>query len=340
MLKNKLNTIREKINKINNFSGTVLIKEHGETIYEEAFSYADMSNKLKNTIETRYGIASGAKIFTAIAVCQLVDKGLINFDSKLSDCLDIDFSNFDKTVSIEQLLIHSSGLPDYFDEDTMTNFSDLWIDNPMYLLRKPDDFIPMLKKGKMMFKPGEKFHYNNGAFVVLGLVVEQQSKMSFADYVTKNILQPLAMDSSGYFALDMLPNNTALGYIDNGNGTYKSNIYSIPAVGGPDGGIFVTAADMSKLWDGLIQNKLLNKGTTKKLLTPHIHVDNATYYGYGLWIIKKEDKIYKYYLTGSDPGVCFRSEFYPKWDIEITVLSNKESGAHDICHKVELIIMS
>lgn len=340
MLKNKLNIIREKINKINNFSGTVLVKEQGKTIYEEAFGYADISNKRENTIDTRYGIASGAKIFTAIAVCQLIDMGLLSFDSKLIDCLNIDFSNFDKNITIEQLLTHSSGIPDYFDEDTMTDFSDLWIDNPMYLLRKPDDFIPMLKKGKMMFSPGEKFHYNNGAFVVLGLVIEHQSKMNFADYITKNILEPSAMDSSGYFALDMLPGNTALGYIDNGNGTYKSNIYSIPAVGGPDGGIFVTADDMSKLWNCLLQNKLLSEGTTKKLLIPHIHVDNDAYYGYGLWIIKKDDEIYKYYLTGSDPGVCFRSEIYPKQKIEITVLTNKESGAHDICQKVELIIKS
>lgn len=338
MIKDKLHIIKEKINSIDSFSGTVLIKEKGETIYEEAFGYADINNKRENAINTRYGIASGAKIFTAISICQLVDKGLIAFDSKLADCLDIEFPNFNKNATIEQLLMHSSGLPDYFDEDVMTDFSDVWIDNPMYLLRQPSDFIPMLKKGKMMFTPGEKFHYNNGAFVVLGLVIEQLSNMGFADYVIKNILEPLSMNSSGYFALDLLPGNTALGYIDNGDGTFKTNIYSIPVVGGPDGGIFVTADDMSKLWNGLLQNKLLSKTVTNKLLTPHIYVDKCAYYGYGVWIIKKENDVFTYFLTGSDPGVNFKSEIYPKQDVEIIVLSNKEFGANAICSFVESVI--
>ena len=73
----------------------------------------------------------------------------------------------------------------------------------------------------------------------------------------------------------------------------------------------------------------------KKLLTPQVHVNNDVYYGYGVWIIQKEDGIYKYYLTGSDPGVNFMSSVYPKEEIEITVLGNKEFGAYGISMSVE-----
>ena len=159
--------------------------------------------------------------------------------------------------------------------------------------------------------------------------------MSFIEFIKKYVFDVLNMSSSGYFSMDMMPKNCANGYIKNEDGSFKSNIYSIPVSGGGDGGVFTNVHDMSKLWDGLLNYKILNKEITDEMLTLHTKVNNDTYYGYGIWIQKKENEIYKYYVTGSDPGVDFRSSIYLKENLEVTILSNKEFGAYDITKYIE-----
>ena len=107
--------------------------------------YANQSECINNTIQTRFGIASGCKIFT-IGICQLVEKGFISFHTKLKDCLEIKFPNFDEDITIHQLLTHSAGIPDYFDESIMDNFEDLWKQTPMYLLKSLKRLLSLFQK--------------------------------------------------------------------------------------------------------------------------------------------------------------------------------------------------
>lgn len=334
MAVDRVSELKEKINSIKDFSGAILIKESNSVIIEEAYGFSDISNEIKNNINTRFGIASGTKILTAICICKLVDMGLLSFNSLVKDCLDIEFPNFNEEVTIHDLLTHSSGIPDYFDEEIMDDFSELWESTPMYLLREPKDFVPLLKD-KMKFNPGEKFYYNNGGYIVLGLVIENISGMKYVDFVKENIFDKLEMNDSGFFPMDMLPKNCAYGYIEDFQGQLKTNIYSIPIMGGPDGGVFITISDMSKLWNGLLGCKLLSEEMTDRLLSPQIYVDKDIYYGYGVWIIKRETEVFKYYLTGADPGVRFISSVYPKESLEITIVSNREFGPYDISMFIE-----
>ncbi len=326
--------LQNKIDKIEDFSGAVSIKEGKKTLYQEAFGYAEISNRRKNNRETRFGIASGAKFFTALGIGKLMEERKISIDDPLSSLIKL-FPNFHSDVTIGHLLSHTSGIPDYFDEEIMEDFSELWIEQPMYLLRKTEDFLPMINKGKMMFKPGEKFHYNNGAYIVLGLVIEKLSGMNFTDYITKNVLEPAGLHQSGYFAMDHLPANTALGYLKNNQGELITNIYSIPVVGGPDGGIFVTAEDMSRLWKAVFSGQLLKKSTLDTLFEPAVKVNDPLYYGHGMWIVKKEAKVDKYLIMGEDPGVNFRSTFYPETEWEVTVLCNRQFGADELSIWIE-----
>jgi CubicO group peptidase (beta-lactamase class C family) len=331
----QLNKSIKEIMKKENFSGSILIKREQDRIFEEAAGYANKSEKRLNAIQTRFGIASGCKIFTAAAICQLVEKGLLSFDTKLSDCLDTEFKDWDEKVTIHQLLTHTSGIPDYFDEDEMEDFADLWKQTPMYLLQHPVDFLPMFKDQPMKSLPGEKFHYNNAGYIVLGLVVEQLTKRSFTDYVTENIFKKAGMSSSGYFSMDQLPQDTAYGYIQAEGGHYKTNIYSIPVMGGPDGGAYITASDMIDFWDALLNNRLLSKETTQFLLTPHVKVKDGVQYGYGVWINSHEGIISKYHVMGYDPGVSFHSGIYPNSKTVFAVPSNHSSGAFSIMKAIE-----
>ena len=118
----------------------------------------------------------------------------------------------------------------------------------------------------MMFAPGTKFHYNNAGFIILGLIIEEQTGIKFTEYIEKNIFNPIGMNDSGYFSLDRLPRHTALGYIkDETNQNWRTNAYSIPIKGGADGGAYVTAPDMLKFWVALFNNEILGKEYTKLL---------------------------------------------------------------------------
>src|SRR5690625_2817776 len=90
------------------FSGSILVSEHGKTILSESFGYAMYSEKVENQPHTRFSIASGSKIFTALAICKLVEEGKITFDTKIIHCLDIDFPYFDDEITIHHLLTHTA----------------------------------------------------------------------------------------------------------------------------------------------------------------------------------------------------------------------------------------
>lgn len=331
--------LQEKIKDIQNkvdFSGSVFVQEKDKVLAEQNFGFANRSDQIENNSATRFGIASGCKLFTALAVCQLVEKGEISFDSKLTDCLDIELKHFDKKVTVHHLLTHTSGIPDYFDEDVMDDFEELWVANPMYHIRKLKDFLPLFQDESMKAKVGESFHYNNAGYILLGLIVEQTSGLEFSDYIQAHIFNKANMTNSGYFAFDSLPANTALGYIDKADGTWKTNIYSLPVKGGSDGGAFVTANDMAKLWTALMNYQLLNETSTNKLLFTHTQVNERDYYGYGIWIKKTtENNILKYHIMGYDPGVNFNSAHYPDLSINVVVCSNKSDGAFNIMSGIE-----
>lgn len=325
----------EVAQKESQFSGSILVKNKDSLLVESSFGYANRSEQLLNTIDTRFGIASGCKIFTAVAISQLVEEGKLAYDQKLKESLPYSFPKFDESITIHHLLTHTSGIPDYFDEDVMDDFEELWIETPMYHMRKLEDFLPIFQEGKMKFKTGEQFHYNNAGYILLGLIVEEATGLSFQKYIEKNIFEKAGMNDSGYFAMDALPHNTALGYIDYEDGTWKTNIYSLPVIGGADGGAFTTVKDMLHFWDALLDNQLLEEQTTATLLQPYVQEQDDDYYGYGVWIKKDGNNISKYHVMGYDPGVSFHSAYYPAQQITLAICSNKSKGAFAMLKAME-----
>ncbi|MFD1396516.1 serine hydrolase domain-containing protein [Kroppenstedtia eburnea] len=322
----KIGEIVKEHGKSNRFSGVILVHDDQNTIFEQGVGYANRNERIPNTSYTKFGMASGCKIFTSVAICQLVEKGLLTFDTYSKDCLDISFPHFDPKITIHQLLTHSSGIPDYFDEEVMSDFEELWKSKPMYSIRCAKDFLPMFQSKPMKFQPGNRFSYSNSGYILLGLIVEQVTGLNFTEYVEKNIFQVCGMSDSGYFPMDQLPERTALGYIDSEeDDTWRTNIYSIPIVGGPDGGAFTTVHDLSEFWRGLLNAQLLSRETTDQLLTPHTEVGDPLYYGYGIWILKRDNDVFKYFITGSDPGVGLQSAVFVESGLNVHIISNNNS---------------
>ncbi|MDO3410338.1 serine hydrolase [Saccharibacillus sp. CPCC 101409] len=292
-----------------------------EAAAEKAFGFANRSERLRNTADTRFGIASGCKIFTAVAICQLIEQGKLSFETKLADCTHFEFPRFDPGITVHHLLTHSSGVPDYFDEETMHDFEELWRERPVYGMTEAEHFLPLFAEQDMKFAPGERFAYNNSGYILLGLIVEKVSGMKFRDYVESRVFRACGMDDSGYFRMDRLPERTALGYIDEEDG-WKTNIFSLPAIGGPDGGAFTTAGDLDKFWDALLGGRLLSAAMTAKMLAPQIHEDEESAYGCGVWIKLKNEQVVSRCIMGFDPGVSMLSRVDAESGIRVHVLAN------------------
>ncbi|MEI8199530.1 MAG: serine hydrolase domain-containing protein [Eubacteriales bacterium] len=306
----------------NDFNGCVSIVENGKTVYQKAFGFADRANEIPNQCSTRFAAASAGKVFVAVGILQLIEQKILGFDDTLGSLLDIDWKKIDKAITIRQLLCHTSGIPDYFDESTMHEYEELWKDYPNYKIRTSQDIIPLFIDKPMMYPAGQKFQYNNTGYVVLGLIIEKVKGELFDSYLRKNIFEPCQMTDTGYYELDRLPARCANSYIlDPANGEYYTNIYSVDVKGTGAGGVFTTVKDIDSFWTCLTEGKLLSKDMLQQMIAPQCGT-GTQYYGYGVWLTKEKENTFIPYFQGSDPGVSFLTSYDPARRSGITLVSN------------------
>ena len=313
------------------FSGVIFVRERGEVVIEAAYGPAHRAERIPNTVGTRFGIASGTKTLTSIAVARLVEQGRLAFDARLSKCVAAPLPGFDSDVTLHHLLTHSAGVPDYFDEDVMDDYEALWRERPMYTFRTPSDFLPLFAHLPMKAAPGAAWAYNNAGYVLLGLAIERASGMPFTEYVERHVMQACGMTSSGFFALDRLPGGTARGYLPTDDGGWRTNAYAVPIVGGGDGGAYSSAHDLAALWDALLDHRLVGEATLERMLTPHWRTDPGAYadhYGYGIWIERREGRPDVYAMVGEDPGVVFHARCDPASGMLYALFGNTVDAAH------------
>ncbi len=320
------------------FSGVLYVASKGQCILERAYGYSEKSLKTKNFILTRFQIASASKIFTAISILKLAEKGLLNLDDDIASILTYLPEKFNG-VTIRHLLTHTSGIGDYMEDGKDEDNTGLWKEIPVYSMKIPADFLPLIVDKKKEFEPGERFEYNNAGYILLGLAIEKLSEMSYIDFVKFNIFNPAGMSDSGYYMMNMLPTRTAYGYIKQQDGKFRNNIYEVPIIGGADGGAYVTAVDMGKFWTALMRHQLLSEEMTKEIFKIQTDTDKRnTAYGFGMWIEKNEDKKEKYFLTGYDPGTNFHMVYNISSDTLIIAISNEDKGAIEIYFAIEEVL--
>jgi len=323
------------------FSGVVYLTKGDEVLFEKASGFAIKSESIRNKVNTRFQMASGCKVFTSVAICQLVESKQLGFDTLLSECVDVAFPNYAPDITIDHLLTHSSGITSYFEEDVAPDYEALWQDVPMYKVRGPRDFLPLFQCKPMKFSPGERFDYNDGGYILLGLVIECVTGMSFSAYLQERVFGPAGMEDSGCFPTDQLPERTAYAYIKKPDGTWRTNFFAVPIVGAPDGGVYTTAPDMARFWRSLTGKRLLSDETTKLLLDTQIATSlksPCTHYGYGVWIDRPEEVTKKIFVEGFDPGVAMRSAVYVDKEMILTVMGNTAHALWPLYKEMEKIL--
>lgn len=307
------------------FRGAETVSREGEILFQRVTGCADLANQVPNTIDTKFASASAGKVFVAVGILQLIQQGRLRFEDTLGSLLELDLHDMDPLVTVEQLLTHTSGVPDYFDESVMDEYEELWTDYPNYKIRHNADLLPLFIHKKMMYPRGERFQYNNTGYVLLAMILERITGMEFDAYLKESVFDVCGMKDTGYYELDRLPARCANNYIyDEPSNSYRTNIYSVDAKGTGAGGAFVTAPDILRFWEGLIGGKLLSPDMVSRMLRRHsgdgLDAEEG-YYGYGVWIIGGEEMDIPYF-QGCDPGVSFLSEYHPGKGIITVLVSN------------------
>lgn len=305
------------------FSGVVRVDTDGRVEVEHTAGFAHRALGIAPTADTRFGLASGGKLFTALAVLSLVDDGILTLATTARSLLGDDLPLIDDAVTIEQLLAHRSGIGDYLDEEADWEADDYVLTVPVHTLAETSGFLPLLDGRTQKFPPGERFSYCNGGYVVLALLAERASGIPYHRLVEERVLDRARLTRTGFLRSDELPGDAALGYL--GDDSDRTNVLHLPVRGNGDGGIYSTVGDLAKLWAALVDGAIVKPDTVANMTTSHSdETDEDMRYGLGLYLHATGPHLV---ITGYDAGVSFWSRFDPRTRTTISILSNTAEGA-------------
>lgn len=259
------------------FSGSVLLARDGKVLYEGAFGIANKDFNAKNTIDTKFNLGSMNKMFTSVAIAQLVEQEKLSYDDPLSKFMpNYPTAAAAQKIKIRHLLTHTSGLGSYFNEEFFSSSRDRY--------RTVDDMMQLAKGDSLAFEPGTRWSYSNTGMLVLGKVIEIVTKQDYFEYVREHISKPAGMTRTDAFELDGVNDNLAVGYekewSDDGIKHFRNNIFMHVMRGGPAGGGYSTAPDLLRFAQALTTGKLITPATYELMTTPKPDV-NSPRYGFG-----------------------------------------------------------
>ncbi|MFI5204109.1 MAG: serine hydrolase [Flavobacteriales bacterium] len=253
------------------FNGSVLVAEKGAVIYKKGFGWANMESGSDNLPDTKFRLASVTKQFTAMLVVQLASENKLKLDVPISTYLPDYPKKTADIVTIHHLLTHTSGIPNYTDFPSIREV--------MQKKYSPAELVKLFADSTLEFTPGEKYHYSNSGYILLGYIIEKITGKSYEEVLQNKIFTPLKMINSGYDNNAEL-RNKAFGYNKTGNTLAPAN-YIDMSVPFAAGGIYSTVEDLF-LWDqALYTEKLLPKKYMDLLFTKHVSEGGPSFYGYG-----------------------------------------------------------
>lgn len=306
----------------NRFSGVVLLKRGEQTLFEGAYGLASPRWGVANTLHTRFDTASITKLFTSVAVLQLVDRGQLDLDASIHGYVDLADTTISRDVTLRHLLTHTSGIADDADEETGEEYADLWVDRPVYAVTTARDFLPQFAHKEPLARPGEQCRYCNVGYVLAGLAVERASGRGYREYVTDEVFAPAGMASSGFFDRRYADPDIAEGFDRDGDGRLEQNIFKSPPIGTPDGGARVTAADLLRFVNAVRDGRLLPPDLTTLFLTPQVRHDEEIDYGFGLEFQNRD-----WWKEGCYDGASGIVQHYGEPGVDVAVLSNTKDDA-------------
>ena len=307
----------EKESAADHFAGAVLVAKDGKAVFSEAYGFSDREHKTPNMLKTRFRIGSMNKMFTAVAILQLVQTGKLDLKDPIGKYLT-DYPNKDVAakVTIHQLLTHTGGTGDFFGPE---------FDKHRLELRTLQDYVKLYGSRDLKFEPGSKWEYSNYGFLLLGVIIEKVSGQSYYDYVREHVYVPAGMTSTASDPEDQAVADRSVGYTKMGGGEWKPNTDTLPYRGTSAGGGYSTVEDLSRFASALEQNKLLNAHYTELLTTGKPGTpDNGYAYGFD---DHKINGTRCFGHGGGAPGMNGALEICPGNGYVVAVLANLDPPA-------------
>ncbi|HKX28356.1 MAG TPA: serine hydrolase domain-containing protein [Blastocatellia bacterium] len=314
------------------FSGTVLLARQGQPIFKKAYGTANRDFNVPNRIDTKFNLGSMNKMFTSVAIAQLVERGKLSFEDRLSKFVP-DFPSKEEAekIQIRHLLTHTSGLGSYFNKK--------FDESSRALFRTVDDMMKLTEGDKLAFEPGTRWQYSNTGMLVLGKVIEKASGQDYFDYIRENIYKPAGMINSDCYQLDEVNPNLAVGYektyTEKGT-VVKNNIFRHVIRGGPAGGGYSTVEDLLKFDLALRSGKLVGAEYVKLLLSAKPEL-NSPDYGYGFGI-NREKHIVGH--SGGFPGIHSNLDLFLDNGYTAVMMSNYGGGSFAVVEKLQELVLA
>jgi CubicO group peptidase (beta-lactamase class C family) len=330
----QLNAIFSGVASPNEPGLAVLIRQNGRTLFERAYGMRDLRSNLPITARTNFRLASFTKQFTAMAIMLLVHDGKLHYDDRLTEIFP-EFPAYGRTITIRNLLDHTSGLIAY--EDLM---------DKMYAGKSWEE-IPQITDAQVLalaeqqtgtkFPPGTKWEYSNGGYCILGTIIEKVSGMSYAGFLRTRIFAPLGMDHTvaHVYGKDTVVNR-AYGYTNDAGRWLETDQSPTSATLG-DGGIYTSLDDLAKWDDALRNHTLLSASEMQPAVTPQnsdaVLVENPddpsrssgkkpAPYGFG-WFLDPYRGHPRMWHSGSSIGFRTVIERFTDSNLTIIILSNR-----------------
>jgi D-alanyl-D-alanine carboxypeptidase len=314
------------------FSGAILVAKAGKPIFQEAYGYANREDKIQNTPATKFHFGSMGKMFTAVAVMQLVQAGKVKLDDPISKYLPNYPNKEVAAVTVYQLLTHTGGTGDIFLPEFWAHRLDQ---------KTLEDYVKLYGDRGLRFKPGSQWEYSNYGFILLGRIIEVASGQSYYDYVRDHIFTPTGMSSTGNLPEEDHVQALAIGYTRGCGPTFgpppgppcgplQSVNDMLPYRGTSAGGGYSTVIDFLKFANALTSDSLLDAHYTELLTTGKVVTSRPrTKWAFGFFDQTTPEGVRFFGHSGGAPGVNGRLAIFPASGYIIVVLANLDPPVSD-----------
>jgi CubicO group peptidase (beta-lactamase class C family) len=320
-----LDSLFAEYNRPDSPGASVMVIQNGKVLFAKGYGLANLEDKIPCSTNTNFRLASVTKQFTAMAVMILADRKKLSLSERLTDFFP-EFPEYGRAITVRHLLSHTSGLIDY--EDVIPKGTEIPVlDRDVLRL--------LMQQDKTYFPPGSKYKYSNSAYSLLALIVETRSGSTFAQFLKRNIFQPLKMTNTLAYeqGLSVVPNR-AYGYSADGAGFKRTDQSLTSSVLG-DGGIYSSVADLRKWDQALYTGKLVSPKMLKQAFTPAVQTDHPnTGYGFG-WYIGSYRGLKEIWHSGTTRGFTTRIARFPEKKFTVIILTNRnEAKLAEMPHQI------
>lgn len=311
------------------FSGAVLVARGEQVVFARAYELADRASGRANTLDTPINLGSMNKMFTAVAIGQLVAAGKLAWQDTVGEHLpDYPNATVRDSVTIHQLLTHSSGVGSYW--------------NDAYEARKGEidsqaKFAATFAADPLLFEPGTSTRYSNGGPVILGLVIEKLSGMDYYEYVRKHIYEPAGMTRAAHYLRNDAEAGFAVGYERMPDGGLRDNSGFLGLRGSAAGGGYASANDLLAFARALRDGRLLSGPQLEVLWTPKNAAGEGMGIGY-LFGVGRDNGLRWVGHNGGAPGISADFRYYPEEDVTIVVLANYGRAAMPVSGWINALV--